>query len=418
MDLNNIEVNQYMTKFIKENDLILITTSYKDGNIILLTTDEEGCIRVNSLAENRPMCIHAENKVNQLYISNSTYIKKYNIDKINTDGDIKLELLNAYFTSDIDVHDIFIKSGKVYFCSSLLNSLCKISTDSNYPIIQVWKPSFITENVVEDRCHLNGITYSNSIDSPNKKIEHINNRQKKRIAKENKSLSYTDVKALNQHTNTNSIKSSKSVESSKSEDALTNNTHNTPSNNTASDSSNYQLIADSSYNMTVEQEHLYASCVSKTNVYGGWKQNKKGSGVIINVKTGEDIIKGLSMPHSPRYKDDNLYFLNSGKGEVCKYSLKDNKIQVLAVIKGFIRGLHLFNDKTGKLYGFVSCSKDRHEECFRGLELESLITNYNDVKCGIYLIDLSDHDEQIDRVLGYVYFNDIIELYDVSVVQS
>ena len=44
--------------------------------------------------------------------------------------------------------------------------------------------------------------------------------------------------------------------------------------------------------------------------------NKKDGGVLMDVRSGEVIMRGLSMPHSPRWYDGRLWLLESGTGGV------------------------------------------------------------------------------------------------------
>jgi uncharacterized protein (TIGR03032 family) len=46
------------------------------------------------------------------------------------------------------------------------------------------------------------------------------------------------------------------------------------------------------------------------------KHRRFDGGIVIDVQSGEIVIGGLSMPHSPRLYRDKLWVLNSGTGEI------------------------------------------------------------------------------------------------------
>jgi hypothetical protein len=48
----------------------------------------------------------------------------------------------------------------------------------------------------------------------------------------------------------------------------------------------------------------------------GWRDRRANCGIVIQVATQEIICEGLSMPHSPRMHQGELWILNSGTGEL------------------------------------------------------------------------------------------------------
>jgi uncharacterized protein (TIGR03032 family) len=59
----------------------------------------------------------------------------------------------------------------------------------------------------------------------------------------------------------------------------------------------------------------YVTCVGETDVADGWRDNRAGGGVVIDMASNAVVCRGLSMPHSPRLHDGKLWVLNSGTGE-------------------------------------------------------------------------------------------------------
>ena len=64
----------------------------------------------------------------------------------------------------------------------------------------------------------------------------------------------------------------------------------------------------------VDGRPRYVTALSRTNTPGGWREHKGTSGLILDITTNEPVAEGLSMPHSPRWYDNRLWVLQSGKG--------------------------------------------------------------------------------------------------------
>ena len=60
----------------------------------------------------------------------------------------------------------------------------------------------------------------------------------------------------------------------------------------------------------------YVTAVSKSDTIDGWRDRRIDGGIVIDVQSGEIVIGGLSMPHSPRLYRGKLWVLNSGTGEL------------------------------------------------------------------------------------------------------
>jgi uncharacterized protein (TIGR03032 family) len=155
----------------------------------------------------------------------------------------------------------------------------------------------------------------------------------------------------------------------------------------------------------------YVTAVSKSDTIDGWRDRRFDGGIVIDVQTGEIVIGGLSMPHSPRLYRDRLWVLNSGTGEIGWIergaSAEDAKFHVLAFCPGFVRGL-AFHGK----HAFVGLSKPRYER-FEGLALDKKLAEADSEPwCGVQVIDLDTgacvHWFRIDGPVG--------ELYDLGVV--
>ena len=68
-------------------------------------------------------------------------------------------------------------------------------------------------------------------------------------------------------------------------------------------------------------EPAYVTALSATDVTDGWRDHRQNGGIVVEVASGEVVCRGLSMPHSPRLHEGQLYVLNSGTGEFGRVDL-------------------------------------------------------------------------------------------------
>lgn len=152
----------------------------------------------------------------------------------------------------------------------------------------------------------------------------------------------------------------------------------------------------------------YVTTVSASDVTDGWRDRRREGGCIIDVRSNETVMTGLSMPHSPRWYRDRLWVHNSGTGFFGSVDLVNRKFEPLTFCPGYLRGLAFAGD-----YAIVGLSQPRHEKTFSGLALdEELSKRQADPWCGLNVIDLRTGDiAQWVRIEGMVK-----ELYDVVTI--
>jgi uncharacterized protein (TIGR03032 family) len=155
----------------------------------------------------------------------------------------------------------------------------------------------------------------------------------------------------------------------------------------------------------------YVTAVSRSDTVDGWRDRRADGGTVIDVATGDVVIGGLSMPHSPRLYRGKLWVLNSGTGELGWIERGEtaaaSKFHVLAFCPGFVRGLAFHGD-----HAFVGLSKPRYQR-FEGLALDRKLAEADSEPwCGVQVIDISSgtcvHWFRIDGPMA--------ELYDVAIV--
>lgn len=154
----------------------------------------------------------------------------------------------------------------------------------------------------------------------------------------------------------------------------------------------------------------YVTASSRSDTVDGWRDRRASGGVVIDVSTGDVVCDGLSMPHSPRWHNGELWVLNSGTGElgvVEGIDRGEGTFVPRVFCPGFVRGLAFHGG-----YAFVGLSKPRYQR-FEGLALDDrLRAADSEPWCGIQIIDLARgvcaEWFRIDGAVG--------ELYDVEVL--
>jgi uncharacterized protein (TIGR03032 family) len=153
----------------------------------------------------------------------------------------------------------------------------------------------------------------------------------------------------------------------------------------------------------------YVTLVGKSDVADGWREHRRGGGMVLDVATGEPVLTGLSMPHSPRWHDGKLWLLNSGAGEFGFADLAAGTFEPVAFCPGYARGLTIVGH-----FAVIGLSRPRPKTpTFEGLALgERLKEKGAEARCGLHVVDLRTGDATAWlRIEGVVE-----ELYDVIVL--
>jgi uncharacterized protein (TIGR03032 family) len=152
----------------------------------------------------------------------------------------------------------------------------------------------------------------------------------------------------------------------------------------------------------------FVTALGATNEAQGWKPNKVQGGILIDVASGELVARGLCMPHSPRCYRNRVFVLDSGQGHLCVVDVASGKVDTVAALPGYARGL-AFHGK----YAFVGLSLIRESNIFGGLPITERIEEARR-KCGVYAVDL-----QSGQVVGSLHFEEgCAELFDIQVLPA
>jgi len=101
----------------------------------------------------------------------------------------------------------------------------------------------------------------------------------------------------------------------------------------------------------------------------------------MDVPSGEVVARGLSMPHSPRWYDGKLWVLESGVGGLGIVDESSGKVEIVARVPGFTRGLDFLGP-----FAFVGLSQVRETAVFSGIPIAE--RPVEERACGVWVIDL------------------------------
>ena len=148
----------------------------------------------------------------------------------------------------------------------------------------------------------------------------------------------------------------------------------------------------------------YVTVLGESDTPGGWRPHKPHGGCLMDVPSGEVIVRGLCMPHSPRWHEGQLWLLESGTGRLLLVDLATRRGQPVAELPGFARGLTLIGP-----YAFVGLSKIRETSAMDGVPLAR---QRNDLKCGVAVVDVRTR-----RVIALLEFQTAVEeIFDVQLL--
>jgi uncharacterized protein (TIGR03032 family) len=152
----------------------------------------------------------------------------------------------------------------------------------------------------------------------------------------------------------------------------------------------------------------YVTAVGMGDVVDSWRDQRRDGGCIVELPSGNTLVSGLSMPHSPRVYQGELWVLNSGTGFFGRVDRSRGTFEPITFCPGYLRGLAF----TGK-YAVVGLSRPRHDHTFDGLALDDELARRKATAwCGLQVIDLSS-----GAVVEWVRVEGMVsELYDVVVL--
>jgi uncharacterized protein (TIGR03032 family) len=148
----------------------------------------------------------------------------------------------------------------------------------------------------------------------------------------------------------------------------------------------------------------YVTALGETDTPAGWRANKKNGGILMEVPSGAVVVRGLSMPHSPRWYRGKLWLLESGTGTIGTVDLSAGRYEAVAGVPGFSRGLDFLGD-----LAFIGLSQVRESAVFSGIPLTERLTERT---CGVWVVNLVT-----GRTVAFLKFEDAVqEIFAVQVL--
>ena len=156
----------------------------------------------------------------------------------------------------------------------------------------------------------------------------------------------------------------------------------------------------------VDGRPKYVTALGETDTLGGWRANKARGGVLIDVESNEILLRGLSMPHSPRWYQGKLWLLESGEGSLAQVDLERRTWRTVAQLPGFTRGI----DFLGPL-AFIGLSQVRESAVFSGIPL---VERVRERTCGVWVVNI-----ETGQTVGFLRFEaGVQEIFAVQVLRG
>jgi uncharacterized protein (TIGR03032 family) len=316
-------------EILERLNISLLITTYQAGKVAIIRNDS-GTVNTHIRPFEKPMGVALQGE--KLAIGGLKSVTELRNIPVAADRLTPLGKYDACYlprrthvTGDIDVHEMaYDGDGELWVVNTGFCCLCTL--DAEHSFTPRWQPSFVSEIVPEDRCHLNGLAM-------------------------------------------------------------------------------------------VDGRPRYVTALGQTNTPGGWRANKASGGVLLDIESGEALVQGLSMPHSPRWYEDRLFILESGRGGVGWVDLEiamrseptdrtpESVVHTICELPGFTRGV----DFCGPL-AFVGLSQVRDSSNFGGLPLVDRLGGER--FCGVWVVHIGSGE-----VIGFMRFESgVEEIFAVQVL--
>ena len=148
--------------FLRQAGVSIAVTTYQAGQLVLVHAQEDHA-HTHFVAMKKPMGLAVEGS-QRLAVGDADRIDFYrnlpavgqHIDRGQYDAAYLFRA--THVTGDIDIHEMgFDLDSQLWLINSRMSCLCTLSADAS--ILPRWKPPFISQYDLLDRCHLNGLGF-------------------------------------------------------------------------------------------------------------------------------------------------------------------------------------------------------------------------------------------------------------------
>ncbi len=156
----------------------------------------------------------------------------------------------------------------------------------------------------------------------------------------------------------------------------------------------------------VDGKPRYVTALGDTNTSGGWRDDKKDGGILMDIANEQIIARGLSMPHSPRWYAGQLWLEESGAGSFGCVDPRTGRYESIIELPGFTRGL----DFAAHL-AFIGLSQVCETAVFSGIPITDRMQQAERT-CGVWVVDI-----RTGQQVAFLKFEDAVqEIFAVSVL--
>jgi uncharacterized protein (TIGR03032 family) len=157
----SVEFSPVVAQLLEQLGCTLMASTYQGGKVLLISSNGKGGL--TQLARNfqRPMGIDYNGKqlllatrTSILLLSRCNSLAASYPRKPNTYDTLLLPRIE-YHTGYQGMHDVAFGAKGIFAINTLFS--CVMRVDPIQSFVPIWKPSWITEMMPEDRCHLNGM---------------------------------------------------------------------------------------------------------------------------------------------------------------------------------------------------------------------------------------------------------------------
>ena len=157
-------VSAGLAQRLARHTISLAVTSYQSGLLYCIGLNAQGGTNVHQTAMPKPMGLCLDGETGLAMTAGYQIMRFENVlqpdQRINETFDACFVPRRFHVTGQLDAHDVGIdEDGRVIFVNTRYN--CLATTSARHSFEPIWRPSFISALVNEDRCHLNGLAMEN-----------------------------------------------------------------------------------------------------------------------------------------------------------------------------------------------------------------------------------------------------------------
>ena len=155
-----IEHSRNLGQLFLSQKFSLLATTYQAQRVLLFTGQKNGKLKTLNRSMPRPMGIALSGNSLAIGCKNAIWFFNFSSRILDPSGtpmphDLTILPRSCHVTGDILIHQMIAAKNRLVFANTRFSCLSELASDASFKVI--WKPSFISEIVPEDRCHLNGV---------------------------------------------------------------------------------------------------------------------------------------------------------------------------------------------------------------------------------------------------------------------